>query len=111
MYERKLPFIGSVGNDEILCPVSGVVCPAREELVKLYQEETGADLDFPKEVRPNLNSAKLQIKLAEQAIWANAVGCTGDVDGNCETRIKMNESKNRRKFVSIIRTLMGTQHG
>lgn len=96
-----------VVSSQLLCPTSGSVCAARENLVNLYSDTVALlHENFPPELRPELDSAKLRLKLAEMTVAAQVIGCSGIRDGECPTRASMTSSETRTKVVSGIRKII-----
>lgn len=89
---------------DLSCPTTGEVCPNRQLLHNLYigdEETEGVD----DETRLS-DKAKLAVKLAEQAGWAEMSGCGGPEGTVCPTRTTMNESKVRRGLVQAVRSVI-----
>ncbi len=96
-------------STDVLCPTTASICPARENLVKLYEEFTEASIaeSLPAECNPKLNGAKLSIRLGEYGLRARAIECDGPTGGICPTRESMNEDRLRKHTVGFIKRIIG----
>jgi hypothetical protein len=107
MSELSVPLASDITALE--CPVNGGPCPARERLATLYGETVDPSMpgSLVEQLRPDLDSMKLNIKLGEHATQARLRGCEGPQDGSCPPWMAMTESKPRQTAVSGIRKIIG----
>jgi hypothetical protein len=92
----------------VSCSRTGLPCPAKLQIVKLYSEHLPSDVEpdkFDEVMNPALDKAKMIIMLSEVTVAANLTGCEGTDIGICPTRTRMNDSPTRKNVVSKIRTL------
>ena len=90
------------------CPVTGEVCPVRENLIVLYSQPVDAKTaaELPSVLNPNLDSAKLAVKLGEMTAWSRLADYDGIEHGSCPTRRAMDQSTTRRVAVHAVRKLI-----
>lgn len=93
------------GANSILCPTTGEVCPARENLVRLFDNHVDAKYaeGLPRENQPQFDAIKLQTRLAEYSVRAQMSGCGGPNEAACPIRESMDESMVRVGIVGALR--------
>ena len=98
----------SGASSDISCPATGEVCPAMSHVAGLYTESVDPTIaaSLPAALNPNLNAAKLAVKLTEMRARAQIGGCHGPEGSVCEVRQRMDSSIPRQRAVSGIRRLL-----
>lgn len=95
-------------DQRILCMVTGNPCSARLAIVSMYGQSVGPEVaaHLPRENHPQLDAAKMRVKLTENALAAKVQGCKGLESGSCPTRASMDKSASRQGFVKGIRYIL-----
>ena len=89
---------------EILCPVTGEVCPAKQQITQLFIANEG-QVDHETATRDRL---LFNSRMTEYNLAARMLGCQGlNAAGECSTRERMTESKVRGGIVHALRSLTG----
>jgi hypothetical protein len=101
-------------RDVVLCPTTDRVCPARLHTVGMYVEgPTTAGQEIALD-EAGFNSASDRIKLflkagewrTQETLARNRNICTGDVDGVCPVRERMDNNPRRNRVVTVIRRIL-----
>jgi len=90
---------------QLLCPTTGNQCAYREHLSTVYTQEPGVDAlsRIPSEFRPELDGAKLYMRLVEHGLAARVLVCAGmDSDNKCPTAETMSANKSRNTARSLV---------
>ena len=91
-----------MSETEILCPSNGEICPALENLQRLYVgNETVVDHETATSDR-----IKFGFKRSEYIAAAAIRGCDGAVEGICSVRAAMDASTVRVSLVESLRRLV-----
>ena len=101
-------------NSEILCPTTGEVCPAKQQLHNLYVGNAGNPL--VSDVIPGAMTYETSLRdetlyrarMVEYIMHTSANPCDGVSEaGECPIRLGMDNSPVRRGLVAAVRSAMG----
>ncbi len=100
-------FSGQSGtaDPDILCPTTGIVCPAKARSVELYTMDIpgNATDGMPDNCLPTLDGPKLRLRLLEINATARLDNCAGPDNSLCPTRDRMDVQPIRRTLVGFAR--------